>query len=118
MTQGPGRFEFYLIQLDEVLLQSSKTDNPALYLYKNDARTKAFMLEGLSKLYASLHNEKRFDYAKEYFKSLEDALGDIDHYDAYAEQFLADPEMPVTIRMFIEQKRDEKLLELINKCII
>lgn len=112
MTQGLGRFEYYLIQLEELLLQSSKTDNPALYLYKNDARTKAFMLEGLSKLYAGLHNEKRFDYAKLYFKSLEDSLGDIDHYDAYAEQFLADPEMLTTIRMFMEQKRDEKLLEL------
>ncbi len=112
MTQGLGRFEYYLIQLDELILQSSKTDNPALYLYKNDARTKAFMLEGLSKLYAGLHNEKRFAYAKEYFKSLEDALGDIDHYDAFAQEFLTDPEMLTTIRMYMEQKRDEKMLEL------
>lgn len=112
MTQGPGRFEYYLIQLEELLQQASKTENPALYLYKNDARTKAFMLEGLSKLYAGLHNEKRFSYAKEFFKTIEDALGNIDHYDAYAEQFLADPEMLTTIRMFMEQKRDEKLAEL------
>ena len=112
MTQGPGRFEFYLIQLDELLLQSAKTENPALYLYKNDARTKVFMLEGLSKLYAGMHNEKRFSYAKAYFKTLEDALGDIDHYYTYAEQFFADPEMLSTIRMFIEQKRDEKLAEM------
>ncbi len=112
MTQGPGRFEYYLIQLDELLQQASKTDNPAMFLYKNDARTKAFMLEGLSKLYAGLHNEKRFDYAKEHFKTLEDALGDIDHYDAYATQFLADPEMLTTIRMFMEQKREEKLAAL------
>jgi hypothetical protein len=112
MTHGLGRFEYYLIQLDELLIQASKTENPALYLYKNDARTKAFMLEGLSKLYAGMHNEKRFSYVKAYFKTLEDMLGLVDYYDSFAKQFFTDPEMLTTIRIFMEQKRDEKLYDM------
>jgi hypothetical protein len=108
MTKGPGRFEFYLIQLDKLLLEATKTDNPALYLYQNDCRTKAFMLEGLAKLYAGLHNEKKFMKIKADLKLLEDLLGSIDHYDSFAKEFLTNPEMPSTIRIYMEEKRAEK----------
>ena len=112
MTKGLGRFEFYLIQLDDLLLKASRTKNPALFLYQNDARTKLFMLEGLAKLYAGMHNEKKFIKLKERFKQIEDAIGGIDYYDNFAKDFLADAEMPSTIRIFLESKRDEKLAEL------
>ena len=115
--QGPGRFEYYLIQLEELLVKSSKTENPALFLYKNDARTKLFMLEGLSKLYADLHDKKRFKYAMEYFKSLEDLIGAVDYYDSFAKDFLDDPIMPSTIRLFVESKRGENL-KAINEILI
>ena len=117
MIQGPGRFEYYLIQLEELLIKASRTENPALFLYENDARTKLFMLEGLSKLYAGLHNKKLFKYALEYFKSLEDMLGAVDYYDSFAKDFLADPIMPSTIRLFVESKREENL-QAINKILI
>jgi hypothetical protein len=112
MTKGLGRFEFYLIQLDDLLLKASRTDNPALFLYQNDGRTKVFMLEGLAKLYAGMHNEKKFLKLKERFKQIEDSLGGVDYYDNFAKDFLADAEMPSTIRIFLEGKRDEKLAEL------
>ncbi len=112
MTQGPGRFEYFLLQLEGLLQQASKTDNAALFLFENDARTKLFMLEGLSKLYSGLHNKKIFKYANDHFKLLEDALGAADYYDGYAKDFLADNEMPVTIRLFIEERKAEKLSEL------
>ena len=117
MIQGPGRFEYYLIQLDELLKKASKTENPALFLFENDARTKLFMLEGLSKLYAGLHDKKRFKYALEYFKSLEDMLGAVDFYDSFAKDFLNDPIMPSTVRLFVESKRDENL-KAINDILI
>ena len=117
MLQGPGRFEYYLIQLEELLLKAAVTENPALFLYQNDARTKLFMLEGLSKLYAGLHDKKRFLYAMEYFKTLEDMLGAVDYYDAFAKDFLEDPVMPSTIRLFVESKREEKL-KAINEILI
>jgi hypothetical protein len=112
MTKGLGRFEFYLIQLDDLLLKASRTDNPALFLYQNDARTKIFMLEGLAKLYAGMHNESLFLKIKERLKLLEDLIGGVDYYDNFAKDFLADDEMPSTIRLFLENRRDEKLAEL------
>ena len=112
MTKGPGRFEFWLVKLEEQLLQALKNENPALFLYQNDARTKLFMLEGLSRLYAGLHNKKLFCKLEKQFKSLEDLLGTVDYYDAFAKDFLADPEMPLTVRMAMEQRRDEKLAEI------
>jgi hypothetical protein len=112
MTQGLGRFEYYLIQLDELLLAASKTDNAALYLYKNDCRTKVFMLEGLAKLYAGLHNEKKFLKIKERFKLIEDALGAIDHYDIIANQLKRSKKIPATIKDWVEKKAIEKQAEL------
>ena len=112
MTLGPGRFEYWLIKLDDLLQQAAANENPALFLYQNNARSPLFMLEGLTKLYAGLHNKKKFRALQEEFKSIEDMLGDIDHYDAFAKDFLTDPEVPVTIRLYTEEIRDGKLTEL------
>lgn len=112
MTQGPGRFEYYLIQVDELLMKASKEVNPSEYLFKNDARTKFFMLEGLAKLYAGLHNKKIFIYIKDHFKALEDMLGTVDYFDAFAKNFLADTEMPSTIRMYMEEKREQEFVKI------
>lgn len=117
MIQGPGRFEYYLIQFEELLVKASATENPALFLYQNDARTKLFMLEGLSKLYAGMHNKNKFLYAMVYFKSLEDMFGAVDYYDSFAKDFLNDPIMPSTIRLFLEAKREENL-ESLNAVLI
>ena len=113
MKQGLGRFEYYLIQLEELLMRAAGTENPALFLYQNDVRTKLFMLEGLSKIYAGMHNKKRFTYALDYFKTLEDLFGAVDYYDGIAKDFLKDDEMPSTLRMFAEEKK-EKMLETVN----
>ncbi len=107
MTLGKQRFEYYLTQLDTLLLEASKTENPALYLYQNDARTKAFMLQGLSKLYAGLHNEKKFEKLKDRFKVLEDMLGKIDYYDSFAIAFKKDKKIPAHIVAFLEKKKVE-----------
>ncbi len=112
MTKGPGRFEFYLIQLDDLLIKASRSENPALFLYQNDARTKLFMLEGLCRLYAGMHDKKRFNKLLIDFKTLEDLLGQVDYYDAFAKDFAADVEMPSTVRIFTEQKRDENLVKM------
>ncbi len=116
MILGPGRFEYWLIKLDDLLQQAAANKNPALFLFQNNARTPLFMLEGLAKLYAGFHNKKKFKEIQEEFKGLEDLLGDIDYYDAFAKDFLADPEMPVTIRIFTETKRDENFA-LLNEVL-
>ncbi|MFT3981757.1 MAG: hypothetical protein QM687_14910 [Ferruginibacter sp.] len=109
MKNGRARFDFYIDKLD-TLLQSASTDhNPALYLYKNDARTPLFMLEALSRLYEKLHNKKKFYKLRAHFKLLEDSLGIIDYYDNYANSFLAHPLIPVYIREYMQAQAREKI---------
>ena len=112
MKKGLGKFEFYLIKLDSIFEAAVKTKNPALYVYENDGRTKVFMLEGLAKLYAGMHNEKRFTKLKDSFKALEDLLGAVDYYDSFAKDFAADKKIPATITKFMQAKKTEKLAEL------
>ncbi len=102
MRNGSARFEFYLLKLEELIKQSLNEINPALWLYNNDARTVIFMLEGLSKLYAGLHNKKRFEKLKDDFKLLEDGLGAIDYYDAFAREFSTNSNIPAEITSYLQ----------------
>lgn len=112
MKNGPGRFEYYLQKLENLLQQSRQEMNPALWLYQNDARTVVFMLEGLSKLYAGLHNKKRFGKIKEDLKLLEDGLGVIDYYDAYSKEFIANSRIPSPLINYLEAQAREKIQHL------
>jgi hypothetical protein len=112
MKNGPARFEFYFQKIDTLLQQASMELNPALYLYNNDARTTLFMLEALTRLYASLHNKKIFTQLNEDFKALEDSLGMIDYYDSYAKEFLVHPAVPVHIREYMQAQMREKVQHL------
>jgi hypothetical protein len=113
MKQGQARFEFQLNKIESLLNQAAKQDNPALWLYSNDLRTPIFMLEGLSKLYAKLHNEKPFTKLKERFKVLEDMLGSIDYYAAFAKEFSTNDKIPASVLGFLTHKTKEKT-QLLN----
>lgn len=117
MKNGPTRFEFFLTKIETLLQQAVKENNPALWLYSNDVRTPLFMLEALSRLYANLHNKKKFSKLKEYFKLLEDGMGAIDYYDNYAKMFLAHATVPVHIREYMQAQAREKI-QHINDILI
>lgn len=112
MKNGPARFEFYFQKIEALLQQASMDVNPALYLYNNDARTPLFMLEALTRMYASLHNKKIFTTLNEDFKALEDSIGMIDYYDNYAKEFLIHPSVPVHIREYMQAQMREKVQHL------
>lgn len=112
MKHGPARFEKQLDKLETLMLTASKSHNPALFLYSNDARTPLFMLEALCRLYRNLHNRKKFEKLKAEFKFLEDALGGIDYYEAYAKQFQEHPEVPVNVREYMQAQAREKIQAL------
>ena len=112
MKNGSARFDFYLEKLEELIKQSLNEINPALWLYNNDARTVIFMLEGLSKLYAGLHNKKRFEKLKDDFKLLEDGLGAIDYYDAFAREFATNNNFPTEIISYLQAQTREKIQHL------
>jgi hypothetical protein len=112
MKNGLARFDQHLNKLQELLVTASKQKNPALWLYKHDARTPLFMLEGLSKLYAGIHNEKKFKKCKEHFKLLEDGFGVIDYYDSFAKQFVGDKTIPAAITNYLQAQSREKIQSL------
>ncbi|MBK7121326.1 MAG: hypothetical protein IPH68_00155 [Chitinophagaceae bacterium] len=112
MKKGAARFDHYLNQFAELLTLSSKQKNPALWLYQHGARTPLFMLEGLARVYAGLHNKKKFGKLKEQFKVLEDAIGAIDYYDAFAKEFARDKKIPATIKSYILAQSREKIQSL------
>ncbi|MBC7865997.1 MAG: hypothetical protein H7X88_00545 [Gloeobacteraceae cyanobacterium ES-bin-316] len=117
MKNGLVRFEFYLQKLEDLMRQAGKEEDAAVWLFKNDARTPLFMLEALSRLYAALHNKKKFTRLKDQFKQLEDAIGAIDHYDSYAQMFLAHPTIPVPVREYMQRQRSEKI-QYLNDLLI
>ena len=117
MIKGPARFDYYLTALQFLLNEAAQQKNPALWLYKNNARTTIFMLEGLAKLYSGLHNKNKFTKIKAQFKLLEDALGAIDYYDATAQILSTNKKIPVKIISYLQAQQREKL-ESVNAILI
>ncbi len=112
MKNGLARFEFFLTQLQNLLAKAAKQKNPGLWLYQNNARTPLFMLEGLAKLYSGIHNKKKFAKLKAHFKLLEDVLGAIDYYDAFAKLFAANKKIPAAIVTYLQAQTREKIQSL------
>lgn len=112
MKNGLAKFEYFLNKFQEVLKKSSKQKNPALWLYQNNARTPLFMLEGLAKLYGGIHNKKKFAKLKAHFKLLEDALGQVDYYDAFAKEFAGNKNIPAAITNYLQAQSREKIQSL------
>ena len=112
MKNGLARFDHFLNQLQALLDRSSKQKNPALWLYQNNARTPLFMLEGLAKLYSGIHNKKKFGKIKTHFKLLEDAIGQIDYYDAFARSFAGNNKIPKPVISYLQAQSREKIQSL------
>lgn len=109
MKKGQERFEYHLNQFEELLIKSAKQKNPALWLYRNNARTPLFMLEALAGLYADIHNKKKFKKLKDHFKLLEDTIGAIDFYDNYASAFVVNKKIPAAITRYVQAQSREKI---------
>ncbi len=109
MKNGINRFEYWLSKIETVLARSAVEKNAGLWLYQNDLRTPLFMLEGLAKLYAGMHNKNRFSKIKEDLKLLEDALGSIDYYDSFAKELAKQPSIPVSIVEYMQAQSREKI---------
>lgn len=112
MKNGQSRFEFFLSRLQTLLAKAAMQKNPALWLYQHDARTPLFMLEGLAKLYSGIHNKNKFEKLKEHFKLLEDTLGAIDYYDAFAKEFATNKKIPKEVTAYMQAQSREKIQSL------
>jgi len=114
---GPALFNFFLDKLEGLLNKASRQKNPALWLYRNDARTTLFMLEALARLHAGIYKEHRFVKLEVQFKLLEDILGAIDYYDVFAKEFAQNKKIPATITTYLQAQTREKIQEL-NETLI
>ncbi len=112
MKPGLSRFNYFFNQLQPILTTAAKQKNPALWLYRNNARTPLFMLEALSKMYAGFHNKKKFTKIKEHFKLLEDALGAIDYYDMTAKDLVNNKKIPAPLITYLQAQSREKIQSL------
>lgn len=112
MKQGQTRFDYFLAQLQTLLVKAATQKNPGLWLYQNNARTPLFMLEGLAKMYSGIHNKKKFAKLKEHFKLLEDTLGAIDYYDSFSKQFKQNNNIPTAVINYLQAQSREKIQSL------
>ena len=118
MNIGLYCYSYFLTQLKKIVDAAKTTDNAALYLFKNDARTPLFMLEGLSRFYETQHNKKSFGKLKDEFKKLEDIIGAIDYYNWLAEETSGLANCPEAVINYFNQKKNkiaEDLNELLEK---
>ncbi|MEP7143914.1 MAG: hypothetical protein ABI707_13625 [Ferruginibacter sp.] len=109
MKRGQSRFNYFLNQLQSILTTAAKQKNPALWLYRNDARTLLFMLEALAKMYAGFHNLKKFTKIKEHFKLLEDGLGAIDYYGTTARNLANNKKIAAPVITYLQAQSREKI---------
>jgi hypothetical protein len=118
MTQntynGAIVFDKWLTGLQTQLSNAQKQKNPALHLYKNGARTNLFMLQGLARIYKTMHNTKRFTKMQTQFKYYEDALGTIDYYYALHETFSKNKLIPKSITALMQDVLAQEYDELNN----
>ena len=117
MKLGVNRFNYFIGQLQPMLIIAGKQKNPALWLYRNNARSPLFMLEALSKMYSSLHNKKRFAKIESHFKIVEDTLGAIDYYDMAAKDLAKNKKIPSSIIHYLHAQSREKIQHL-NEVLI
>jgi hypothetical protein len=114
---GLQRFNYYLQLLQPMIDKANASENPALELYLQNARTPLFMLEALTRVYEKIHNKKIFGKQKVHFKLLEDMLGAVDHYDAFLKEMGSTKKIPAAIKKYLQTKTDEKLAAL-NEVLI
>lgn len=117
MKNGLNRFIFYTQQIETLLEKAAQQKDPALWLFNNDARKPFFMLEGLARLYAHMHNPKRFKKLKGHFKLIEDGLGQIDHYHSLSVAFASNKNIPEESVKYIKTQFERSLTNL-NKVLI
>lgn len=108
-TQSFNPFLFYSAKLQALLTKAAGQKDPALWLYKNDARTVLFMLEALTRLHNHAFDEKVFDKWNKRFKKLEDLFGDIDAYAALETEFKSNKKIPKEVIKYFTLHKENYL---------
>ncbi|MCB1172775.1 MAG: hypothetical protein KDK39_04380 [Leptospiraceae bacterium] len=107
----------HLIHFDHVLHSNRTARRPALALYRNDLRTVLFRLEALARIYRVLEADHKLPRRSlVFFKSLEDALGQIDYFDNW-QQMAIEHDWPAPMQIWFRERFEEALAEFENRLI-
>ncbi len=117
MNTIKSRFHYQLARVESLIYKSAIHDNQTLWLFLNDLRTPMFMLEGLSKIYKDIADEKLFSKLRISFKSVEDALGAVDHYVAMYKNFEPNTKLGSEVKDYFYHKAQEKIW-LLNELLM
>jgi hypothetical protein len=109
MNTIKSRFNFQFAKADALFTRSELNENPALWLFLNDLRTPMFMMEALSRIYDEVSKDKLFAQMYGAFKSIEDALGSVDHYVALYKNFESNTKVSDEIKDYFYNKAQEKI---------
>lgn len=100
-------YEPYFRKLKRLFTASKKQKNPALWLYKNDARGTLFMIESLSRLHAAISPGAEVKKLHKFSKKLEDLLGQVDYYITMIAVFSKNTSITEEERNYFKKNRNE-----------
>ncbi len=116
MNPAKEIFNLHLSKVEILINESKNQQNPALWLFENGLRTPMFMLEATARVYEKIYDNKDLEKRKEQIKTVEDAIGAVDHYNAYAKELALNPNIKHEIITYLNQQTEIKLVEL-NKIL-
>lgn len=105
-------FEIHLKKIETLMSAAAESENPALYLFENDARTPFFMLEALARLSFEFYEKSRFEKLLIRFKAFEDLLGAIDYADEAGQELAKVERVPSAVLAHFQYEKQRRLDEL------
>ena len=112
MNPGKEIFNYHLNNLEKLLNQAKNQNNPALWLFENGLRTPMFMLEATARVFEKIYDSKDLEKRKEQIKTVEDAIGEVDYYNAFAKELTLNQNIKPAIIDYLNQQTDLKIIEL------
>lgn len=112
MKKGFSRFTFYLKQVSDLMEKARIEKDPAMWLFSNNARTPFFMLEALARMYAGIHNRKKFDKLRIRFKLIEDGFGKIDYFNSLTLAFESNKRINAECLNYVRRMMEESSARL------
>ncbi len=109
-------FAPHITDWNKTMQAAKESGNTAKHLYTSGARNVLFKLEALCRINQVVEDNKKYKKWKTRFKSIEDALGEIDYLDAFTKQLEKNKAINKTA-IASEKEKIEMLFVLLNNNI-
>lgn len=105
-------YDYYIKKWNSLILKANGSDNKALFLFDNGARTTLFMLESLFRVNRKKDETLRAEFWYKEFKLIEDALGQIDYYNFFEIELTKQKSKEKEIINYFKKKKTQTLVQL------